>query len=209
MVLFSVRGRAFRAIIGGVSIKSGFKLTHMARKIEILPSDPAWVQNYRDELIRFSGVLGPNLVAAHHIGSTAVPGLAAKPIIDILLVVRAFDALDACTDAMGELGYRGKGENGIPGRRYYQRLEGDQHLVHIHAFEEGHPEISRLLNFRDYLIAHPHTAEEYQALKQALAAQFRHAPAQYTQGKDNFIRAVDARAAAWRSGIGLVDGKAR
>ena len=173
--------------------------------MEIIPYDPAWVQNYHDEVARFSAVLGSNLVTAHHVGSTAVPGLAAKAIIDILLVVRGFAALEACNPAMEALGYTPKGENGIPGRRYFQRLEGEQHRAHIHAFEERHPEITRLLNFRDYLIAHPHTARDYQALKQALAAQFREAPLGYNQGKTDFIRAVDARALAWRAGEAPVE----
>jgi GrpB-like predicted nucleotidyltransferase (UPF0157 family) len=180
----------------------------MTRIIEVFPSDPAWVQNYHDELTRFSSVLGPNLVAAHHIGSTAVPGLAAKPIIDILLVVRAFDVLDTCNNAMGELGYTAKGENGIPGRRYFQRQQGEQHLVHLHAFEEGHPEITQLLNFRDYMIAHPDAAQEYEVLKRKLAAEFRHMPVHYLQGKADFIRIINERAAAWRSAIDPVDGNA-
>jgi GrpB-like predicted nucleotidyltransferase (UPF0157 family) len=121
--------------------------------------------------------------------------------------VRDLDALDACNQAMQNLGYTAKGENGIPGRRYFQRLDGERHLTHIHAFINGHPEIARYLNFRDYLIAHPHTAEEYQALKQELAAQFRDVPVQYTEGKADFIRAVDARAPAWRSGLDPVNGK--
>ena len=180
----------------------------MTRIVKVLPYDPAWAQNYCEEVTRFSGVIGSNLVAAHHIGSTAVPGLAAKPTIDILLVVRELDALGACNEAMGELGYRAKGENGIAGRRYFQRLAGEQHLSHIHAFKDGQPEIARYLNFRDYLIAHPQTAHAYQALKQQLAAQFRDVPVQYTEGKDNFIRAVEERAAAWRSGMDPLNGKA-
>lgn len=178
----------------------------MARIVEILPYNPAWPDLYRAEAARIAGVMGPNLVAAHHIGSTAVPDLAAKPTIDFLLVVRELEALDACNEAMRRLGYTVKGENGIPGRRYYQLLDGDQHVYHIHAFKEGHPEIIRHLNFRDYLIAHPHTAYEYQALKQRLVALFRDAPAQYTQGKDAFIRGVNAQAADWRADVDALQG---
>lgn len=170
----------------------------MARIVEVLPYDPAWPEAYQAELGRIAPLLGANLVVAHHIGSTAVPGLAAKPTIDILLVVRDLEALDACNAAMQQLGYAAKGENGIPGRRYYQMLRDEQHVFHLHAYIEGHPEIMRHLNFRDYLIAHPDTAFEYQALKQALAGRFRDAPPEYTSGKEDFIRAVDERAAAWR-----------
>lgn len=179
----------------------------MARKIEILPYNPTWVGDYHAEITRLSGKVGFNLVAAHHIGSTAVPGLAAKPTLDILWVMRDLETLDACNDAMSELGYTAKGENGIPGRRYFQRVEDEQHLAHIHAFNEEHPEITRMLNFRDYLIAHPQTANEYEALKQQLAVQFRDVPMKYTQGKEEFIRAVDKRAAAWRSSMDHEIGK--
>lgn len=171
----------------------------MARTIEIFPYDPDWALKFNGEVKKITAVMGPNLVAAHHIGSTAVPGLAAKPTIDILLVVRDVDALDTCNEAMQVLGYTAKGESGIPGRRYFQRLDSEHHLSHIHAYNEGHPEITRLLNFRDYLIAHLQTAHEYQALKQNLASQFKDEPVQYTEGKDDFIHTVDERAAAWRS----------
>ena len=171
----------------------------MTRIVEVVPYDPAWTESYRAEMAQISVIVGANLASAHHIGSTAVPGLAAKPTIDILLVVRDVELLDACNAAMVELGYQPKGEHGIPGRRYFQKLDGEVHLFHIHAFEEGHPEITRHINFRDYLIAHPDTAKAYQDLKQQLTARFKEAPAHYTSGKDAFIRAVDQRAAAWRA----------
>ena len=171
----------------------------MARRVEIYPHDPDWTEVYLAEVEDIAALLGSNLVAAHHIGSTAVPGLAAKPTIDILLVVRNLDDLDASNTAMQARGYTPKGENGITGRRYFQKVDGDVHLVHIHAFKTGHPAILRHLNFRDYLIAHPQTAHEYQVLKQDLAMRFRDVPADYTAGKGEFIRCVDARAAEWRA----------
>jgi GrpB-like predicted nucleotidyltransferase (UPF0157 family) len=174
----------------------------MARIIEIQAFNPDWPRIFHEEAQNTKAELGPNLLSAYHIESTAVPGLAAKPIIDILLVVRALDALDACNDTMLRLGYIAKGENGISGRRYFQHLEGDLHLVHIHTFESGHLEIARHLNFRDYLIAHPQTAQDYQDLKYTLAAQFREAPADYTAGKGDFIHMVDECAAAWREESG-------
>jgi GrpB-like predicted nucleotidyltransferase (UPF0157 family) len=178
----------------------------MTRVIEVIPYDPAWLLHFKDAADQITTVLVSNLISAHHIGSTAVPGLAAKPIIDILLVVRSLEALDACNDAMGRLGYIAKSENGIAGRRYFQRLDGERHLVHIHAFKEGHPEITRHLNFRDYLIAHPQTAQAYQELKQKLASVFKASPQDYTAGKEFFIREVDTRAASWRADMHQVQG---
>jgi len=171
----------------------------MTRIVEVVPYDLIWPDVYRAEVAQISLVIGTNLASAHHIGSTAVPGLAAKPTIDILLVVRDVDLLDACHGAMAELGYQAKGEHGIPGRRYFQKLDGDVHLVYIHAFKTGHPEIVRHINFRDYLVAHPETAQAYQDLKKQLAVRFKFAPAQYTSGKDAFIREVDQHAVVWRA----------
>lgn len=171
----------------------------MARIVEVIPYEPAWAERFRTEVAAITNILRSNLICVHHIGSTAVPGLAAKPTIDILLVVGDVKALDASNEAIMALGYQPKGENGIPGRRYFQKLAGEVHLVHIHAFPEKHPEIMRYLNFRDYLIAHPNIARDYQVLKERLAKQYRDAPALYTSGKTDFIRAIDARAAVWQA----------
>jgi GrpB-like predicted nucleotidyltransferase (UPF0157 family) len=173
----------------------------MARIIEVLPYNPNWPRLYHAEVVQVAPIIGPNLVVVHHIGSTAVPGLAAKPTIDILLVVRDLHLLDDRNNALADLGYQAKGEHGISGRRYFSKKEGDRHLFHLHAYVEGHTDIIRHLNFRDYLIAHPAVAFDYQTLKQGLAAQFRDVPAAYTAGKADFIHAVEKRAAAWRAGL--------
>ena len=170
----------------------------MVRKIEVIPHDPAWPKDYEDEANRVSNVLGPYLIAIHHIGSTAIDNIAAKPTVDILLVVTSHEKLETCTDEMRKLGYRSKGENGIPGRRYYQKLEGEVHKFHLHAFETEHPEIERHINFRDYLWAHPEEAQDYQELKLRLADVFPNDSQNYTSGKTALIRVIDQRAAAWR-----------
>ena len=170
----------------------------MARKVEVHPYDPAWPGMYKEEAARLRPVIGINLIVLYHIGSTAVPGLAAKPTIDILAVVQSHECLDSCIPDLQTLGYQAKGENGIPGRRYFQKLQGEVHLTHIHAFEEGHPDIQRHLNLRDFLQAHPEETKAYVALKQELADQYTYEPKRYTEGKSEFIRAADRRAAAWR-----------
>ena len=170
----------------------------MARKIVVQPYDPTWPALFQKEAERLCPLLGNNLAGLHHIGSTAVPGLAAKPTIDILIVVRSHARLDACCQELESLGYQAKGENGIPGRRYFQRLAGEDHLFHLHAYEDGHPDIRRHLDFRDTLRDHPETAQAYAALKHALMAQYTYDPKLYTEGKSDFIQAVDRQVAAWR-----------
>lgn len=140
--------------------------------ITVVPYDPAWSGLYEAEAQAIAGVLGQRLTAIHHIGSTAVPGLAAKPVIDIMPVVRAVTEADECRADFEALGYEYLGEFGIPGRRYL-RKGGDErtHQMHIFASDDVHA-IARHLAVRDYLRAHPARAAAYGALKLELAARF-------------------------------------
>ena len=121
--------------------------------ITVVPYDPAWSGLYEAEAQAIAGVLGQRLTAIHHIGSTAVPGLAAKPVIDIMPVVRAVTEADECRADFEALGYEYLGEFGIPGRRYL-RKGGDErtHQMHIFASDDVHA-IARHLAVRDYLRA--------------------------------------------------------
>lgn len=113
-------------------------------------------------------ILGPNLDCIHHISDTAVFGLCAKPIIDILPVVFDLSAVDGQTGAFWAAGYEAMGEFGIPGRRYF-RKGGDRRTHQLHIFEKTNvQEIERHLAFCDYLRAHPEKADEYGALKRRL-----------------------------------------
>ena len=163
----------------------------MVRKIEIAPYDSAWQIIFEIEKKSIREVLSPHLIAIHHIGSTAIFNMAAKPTIDILLVVKNLKKLDACNDEMQKLGYQPMGENGISGRRYYRKLEGEVHWFHLHAFEVGHPDINRHIYFRDYLREHPDEAQAYQELKLQLSTEFPFDASGYTSGKTGFIQAID------------------
>ena len=173
----------------------------MARMVEVVPYDPLWPTSYAEEAAKVVGVLGRNLISIHHVGSTAIPEIAAKPTIDMLAVVRELALVDNANTAMWDLGYQPKGEHGIIDRRYFRKLEGENHLFHLHAFKIGHPEIERHLNFRDYLRAHPVYAQAYQKLKLRLAEQFTDQPRSYTSAKTDFILSVDQQAALWREEI--------
>ena len=174
----------------------------MKRKVELATHNPNWAQGYEAEAERLTAVFQSHLCAIHHIGSTAVPGIKAKPIIDILIEVADIECVDGVNAAMGELGYIAKGENGIEGRRYFRRGSDVHHTHHIHVYQTGHPEIVRHLNFRDYLIANPPVAQAYSRLKEELARQFRTDTARYTSNKSDFIQDVNAKAAVWRGDKG-------
>lgn len=168
----------------------------MKQRVYLLPHDPHWADEFAREAALVAGALGPALVAIHHIGSTAVPGLAAKPIIDMLAVTDDLVAVDACAAMLEKLGYEAMGEFGLPARRYFRKNNPAGERTHqIHAFEVGSPQIVRHLAFRDYLRVHPDAAEEYERLKRALAAVYLDDLGAYTDGKDAFIRNVEERAA--------------
>lgn len=169
------------------------------RKVEVVPYNPGWPRMFEDEADRLRPVLESKLLRLHHIGSTSVPGLAAKPIIDILAEVEDITKLDNLNEHMIAAGYTPKGEFGISGRRYFFKGNDERHTVHIHAFEVGHTEIRRHLLFRDYLRAQPDTAKRYAERKRSLAEHFPYDVEGYTDGKDDFIHEVDRLALAWDS----------
>jgi GrpB-like predicted nucleotidyltransferase (UPF0157 family) len=167
------------------------------RNIVVVPYDPDWPHRYTAEAERLARVFGPLLVDIYHVGSTSVPGLAAKPIIDIMPVVADIGRVAACNGAMAELGYEAMGEFGIPGRRYF-RKGGDAHRTHhVHVYGRGNPEIGKHLLFRDFLRAHPAQAQRYGELKIALAARHPHDIEAYMDGKDPLIKELMALAETW------------
>ena len=123
----------------------------------------------------------------------------AKPIIDVLLVVHDITKIDSFNRDMQRAGYILKGENGIPGRRFFIKGDELQHTHHLHIFQKGHAEITRHINFRDYIIAHPEEASEYAHLKKALANRYPKDIDSYQSGKEQFIRDIDQKAKVWRT----------
>lgn len=168
----------------------------MPRKIIVTPYNPCWADIYSREASLLVTVCGGLLVCVHHIGSTAVPGLAAKPIIDILGEVSDINAVDQLSPALRKLGYAAWGENGLPGRRYFTK-GGENRTHHLHIFSSSDPEALRHLYFRDYLCFHPQVAAEYAALKIKLALQHRHDPEGYSLGKSVFIAKIEKLALEW------------
>jgi GrpB-like predicted nucleotidyltransferase (UPF0157 family) len=174
---------------------------HSGCEVRVVSYDPAWSRQFQEEAQRLRAALGREVIYIHHIGSTAVPGLAAKPIIDILPVVRDIRAVDGLNSNMEALGYEPMGEFGLPGRRYFrkgvERRARHVRTHHVHAYAAGNPEIDRHLAFRDYLRAHPDVAGRYAALKQELALRFPYDIAAYMDGKDAFVKDTERTALAW------------
>ena len=170
------------------------------KKVEVVAHDPGWREAFAAEANRVSAALGENVVAVHHIGSTAIANIYAKPILDLLVEVRDLAKVDDRRAAMESLGYEVMGEFGIPGRRYFRKNDREgTRTHHIHTFEAGSAQAERHLAFRDYLTAHPVEAQNYGELKRKLAEQHPQNPDGYMDGKDGFIKEIDRRAARWRA----------
>jgi GrpB-like predicted nucleotidyltransferase (UPF0157 family) len=169
-------------------------------RVEVVPHNPLWRDAFEAEAKQVAAAMGENVVAIHHIGSTAIPDIYAKPVIDFLVEVRDITEVDGRSPAMESLGYEVMGEYGIPGRRYFRKdnREGIR-THHIHAFEAGSAEVERHLSFRDYMIAHPVDAQRYSELKRKLAEEHTRSMDGYIDGKDDFIKEIDRRAAQWRA----------
>jgi GrpB-like predicted nucleotidyltransferase (UPF0157 family) len=169
-------------------------------KIKVVDYDPKWPIVFESERLLLQHTLGPIVEGIHHIGSTSVEGLAAKPIVDILLEAKSLELLDNSKLIFKSLGYEVMGEYGIPGRRYY-RKGGDIRTHQIHAFKTGDENVHRHLAFRDYLKVHPEVQLEYQNLKFELAKSCNNDIECYCDGKDDFVKKHEARALEWIANI--------
>ena len=155
--------------------------------IVIAEYDQAWIDSFQREVICLQRLMGDLLVQAHHIGSTSVPGLAAKPVVDLLLEVTDVKKLDDLQATSISHGYQFWGEYGLVGRRYLTKGT-DPRTHNIHSYTSGDSALHRHLAFRDYLRAHPDVAADYVSLKRRLAAECNHDIDKYCDGKDAFIK---------------------
>lgn len=157
-----------------------------------------WVEMYETEAANVTPIFGELLISIEHIGSTSIPEMAAKPIIDMMPIVRDIEAVDGLNPALIALGYEPRGEYGIAGRRYFVKREGVIHSHHIHAYQPDTQDVTNHQNFRDYLIAHPRKAQQYAELKRRLSKKFPHDMDGYLDGKAPFIQEILAKAVEWR-----------
>jgi GrpB-like predicted nucleotidyltransferase (UPF0157 family) len=169
------------------------------RKVEVVPHDPKWRDAFEIESKSVADALGENVVTIHHIGSTAIPNIYAKPIIDLLVEVKNITDVDGQSSTMESLGYEVMGEFGIPDRRYFRKNNREGTRTHqIHIFETSSVQVERHLAFRDYMMAHPEDAQRYSELKRRLAREYPTNIDRYMDGKDGFIQEMDRKAAEWR-----------
>ncbi len=189
-------------------------------KIDIAPYDPHWPEMFERYKERITAALGGNAISIEHIGSTSVPALAAKPVIDIQVGLADTDKLNAAILLMQQAGftYMHKYEHLMPARRYFVLYEHQDGLVppailsgqevvpsgfvnvaHIHCWVQGTIDCVRHIAFRDYLRTHEHVRSAYQSLKQDLAQKEWESSLAYSEAKNDFIKSVEADALVWYS----------
>ena len=167
--------------------------------VEVVPYNPQWKKAFEAESGQIAKALATNLVVIHHIGSTAIPHIYAKPIIDFLIEVKDINLVTEQTPAMAALGYEAMGEYGLVGRRYFRKENSlGIRTHHVHIYEIYSPEIERHLAFRDYMIAHPEEAEQYSQLKQELAQKYPEDIEGYMDGKYEFVKRIERKAIQWQ-----------
>lgn len=156
-----------------------------------------WPMLFQEEKDLLEVVFGNELLEIHHIGSTSVPGLSAKPTIDMMPIVHDIDVIDSFDNDMIALGYTPVREHGIEGRRFYKKgVSKRTHHIHIYQYDNKE-QIDQHLAFRDYLRTHPEAANEYARLKIDLAKQFYNNRVLYTESKGDFVSQTVEKALEW------------
>ncbi len=162
-------------------------------RIELLPYDPEWPHRYEREAERVTGVLGDRALRLEHVGSTSIPGLAAKPIIDMLLVVADSSAEADYVPAMERAGYLLKIRE--PAWYEHRLFKGPDADINLHVFSAGCAEVDRMIDFRDRLRADEADREMYERTKRDLAARRWNYMQEYADAKTEVVEAIIARAA--------------
>ena len=168
-------------------------MTELSNEVVIVDYDPAWPGMFEKEKARLLAVAGTWMQDVQHVGSTAVPELAAKPIIDIMIAIYDLADVEKCIAPIESLGYGYMGEHGLPERHFFRKPAPDTWIGrthHIHMVLKNSNQWTNQVNFRDYLRAHPETRQAYQDLKRDLAGQFGNDRFAYTDAKQEFIFAA-------------------
>ena len=164
----------------------------------IVEHDPAWADRFQEEAARLRASLADQVLRIDHVGSTAVPGLAAKPTIDIQVSLPSLEPRDAYVPALRALGYRTQGDPCEPDHEYASRDGDGDHSFHVHLCPAGSAWERRHLAFRDWLRTHPADADAYGELKRSLAVEHPNDVYTYTDAKTAFIVGIETKALAAR-----------
>lgn len=177
----------------------------MGDRVEVVDYDPAWPTLFAVLASTLRAALGDVAVRIDHIGSTSVPGLAAKPVIDVQISVRSFEPLDAFKSPLESIGLVHRANNPELTKRYFREAPGTRR-TNVHVRQLGSFSQQLPLLFRDYLRAHPAEADEFAKAKRRCAAEFRDERRRYVEAKNPFVWDILQRADTWAQGIGWTPG---
>lgn len=159
-------------------------------EVFLAPWTEDWAKEFLLEKERIQSTIGKYAVAIHHIGSTAVDGLSAKPIIDIAIEIQDFNDGATCAILLEEFGYAYKGTNILPDRHYFNKGEPRTHQIHM--YEMGNKYLNAQLKFRDYLCCNQAARIAYEDLKITLAEENKFDKHKYAEEKTNFVNKISA-----------------
>lgn len=164
----------------------------MKREMTVIPYDYNWNKRYRKIYLLLSEIFKNIAVDIQHFGSTAIEGMPAKPIIDVLVIVKNISKVDEYNKKMIRAGYVPKGENGVTGRRYFQKFacDGINHIEHVHCYEHDNPHVIDQLMFRDYLRINKDAFEKYMRIKIEASKKYKFSPIEYTEYKSQCVSEI-------------------
>ena len=168
--------------------------------VKVVAYHPKWAEYFRQEKEILFQIMGPKLLDIRHIGSTSIPAMPAKPIVDILAAVKTLSDVETFREDLVRIGYEDKGNGDVPGRRYFVKGAEEKRTHHLNFCEMNSLFWTSHVAFRDYLERHADAAKQYAALKRALAAKFPSDRPAYTAGKEEFVRSILKLAANERPG---------
>lgn len=166
------------------------------RKTELVPYNSKWPTYFINESARIKSFLSDNTLL-YHIGSTSVPNMLAKPVVDIMVLVDNISKLDACRSSFEKVGYNWMGEYGIPGRRYLWKIENGEVDFHLQCFQFDHLAAKNCIIFRNYLRANKNEAQDYAKIKQKAAKAFPNDTHAYWHNKKEFVESILNNALQW------------
>lgn len=168
------------------------------RPYKVVDYDPAWPEFYKKYAKKIKGIFGDNLVEIHHFGSTSIPGMFAKPNIDIYVLVKDLDGVRTAYEHIQKEGFACRGDYSNIGEEYFTLdTEDGERIASVHVFEGTNKVFDGYRNFRDYLTENKKERERYIALKKELYKKFKNDYTKYDAGKKEFIDELRAKANAW------------
>lgn len=165
------------------------------RKFELKEYDPNWVEEFNKKAQVLKSVFGDELLEIHHIGSTSIPGMVAKPQIDILILVRDFFKIKSLYEEIIKFGFTPRGTEYVgTGDEYFTEDTGDgRRLTSVHVFQKGQPKSEEDLKFRDYLRTHKEDRNLYISVKKDLYSKYHDNYSKYDSGKTDVIKEIKER----------------